>query len=191
MRTSLIIGGKSNDNERSLMDFYPTPAECTHALMRFLATINVTFDKVWECACGNGAMSNILAEYVKEVVSTDIRIDTGFGIGGVDFLVSEKLADVVITNPPFNVAEKFIQKCFESETLVYAFILKSQYWHSKGRLKLFEKMKPAFVLPLTWRPNFTPERGGHHILIFIGLFGLREKRILCIYRYVNRNPKAS
>jgi hypothetical protein len=34
------------------------------------------------------------------------------------------------------------------------FLLKSQYWHSKRREKLFQRIRPAQVFPLTWRPDF-------------------------------------
>jgi len=33
-------------------------------------------------------------------------------------------------------------------------LFKSQFWHAKRRQKLYEENKPAYVLPLTWRPDF-------------------------------------
>ena len=64
--------------------------------------------------------------------------------------------DWIITNPPFNVSAQFIQRAVEIG-VPFALLLKSQYWHSKQRYDLFFLRKPAYVLPLTWRPDFTGE----------------------------------
>src|SRR5687767_5473180 len=154
MKSSLIIGGQSDDFDRHESDFYPTPSECTRALVDFLNIGKETV--IWEPACGNGAMSKVLEAYFTSVISTDIRPDCGFGIGGVDFLLSEKRSNCIITNPPFDISHAFIERCFDLEIEIYAMLLKSQYWHSKSRLSLFKKTKPSYILPLTWRPNFAP-----------------------------------
>jgi hypothetical protein len=40
-------------------------------------------------------------------------------------------------------------------------LLKSQYWHAAKRHQLFNTHTPAYILPLTWRPDFMfGERGG-------------------------------
>jgi len=54
-------------------DFFPTPAWATHALIdneKFIGDI-------WESACGNGAMSNVLEHTGQRVISTDLY-DRGF-----------------------------------------------------------------------------------------------------------------
>ncbi len=33
-------------------------------------------------------------------------------------------------------------------------LLKCQYWHAKNKFDLFSTNPPAYVLPLTWRPDF-------------------------------------
>lgn len=68
---------------------------------------------------------------------------------------------MIITNPPFSCAEQFIRKCLDLEK-PFAMLLKSQYWHAAGRWQLFMEHPPAFVLPLTWRPDFNfGKRGGN------------------------------
>lgn len=62
--------------------------------------------------------------------------------------------DWIITNPPFCQAEAFIRHAAEIG-VPFAFLLKSQYWHSAKRLNLYRKVQPTMVLPLTWRPDFT------------------------------------
>ena len=59
----------------------------------------------------------------------------------------------MITNPPFKYATAFIEKSLTHAPIV-AMLLKSQFWHSKNRQKLFKDHTPAYILPLTWRPDF-------------------------------------
>jgi len=149
---SVALANGGNENRREL-DFYPTPPEVTQALLDFLEQNNVSFKTVWEPACGNGHMSSVLEKNGYEVTSSDLRF-TEYGSGGVDFLnTGNKKCDAIITNPPFNISEQFILKALEYSPIV-AMVLKSQYWHAKKRIELFNKTKPKYVLPLTWRPDF-------------------------------------
>lgn len=155
------LTNSSTTNKRRELDFYPTPAEVTHALMMFLEDewFLGRISTVWEPACGDGAMSKVLGEYVTEVISTDIR-ETGYGMGGIDFLDWSEKADAIITNPPFNQSSQFIEKAIKEAPIV-AMLLKSQYWHASKRTKLFTDYPPAYVLALNWRPDFmNGERGG-------------------------------
>lgn len=153
---ALNLANNSTTNKRRDLDFYPTPPDVTHALMRFL---NLEKCRIWEPACGDGAMAKVLAEYGHDVFSSDI-METGYGVGGVDFLEAARECDAIITNPPFALSEAFIRHALpQAETV--AMILKSQYWHAAKRKALFEEYPPAYVLPLTWRPDFMGgERGG-------------------------------
>jgi len=141
--TLQLTTGNNKGNRRAL-DFYPTPPEATIALMDFL---NLDFSLiVWEPACGDYDMVNIIKRYCPNVIGTDIKY-------GDDYLSTHKKCDVIITNPPFNVSAQFIAKAVNEADIV-AFLLKSQYWHAKKRLALFNKHVPTYVLPLTWRPDF-------------------------------------
>jgi hypothetical protein len=75
-------------------DFFPTPAWATHALIdneKFMGDI-------WEPACGDGAMSRVLAQTGQQVISSDLY-RRGFGEIGVDFLDNDRRADNIVTNP--------------------------------------------------------------------------------------------
>ncbi len=150
----LTAGGKK-ENRRKL-DFYPTPKNVTKALMEFLfKEKHLDFNtKIWEPACGSGHMSEILKQYCPNVYSSDLR-QTEYGDGNIDFLEYSGKGefDAIITNPPFSLAHQFIEKSIK-ETSIVAMLLKSQYWHAKSRLDLFTNTPPAYVLPLTWRPDF-------------------------------------
>ena len=77
--------------------YYPTPPRATRALLARELFKGV----VWECACGDGAISRILEAARFEVVSSDL-VDRGYGRGGHDFLADHTtLVDHVVTNPPY------------------------------------------------------------------------------------------
>lgn len=147
-----ILGlvGKSKTSKRRELDFYPTPPDATKALMNFLDLSPCT---IWEPASGNGHMSRVIESCGHKVISTDIRTNDIYGLGNIDFFNSHYVSDAIITNPPFNLSEKFIRKAV-NETRIVAMLLKSQYWHAKIRHKLFQECQSSYVLPLTWRPDF-------------------------------------
>jgi hypothetical protein len=157
-KATLIIGGQSDEWERNDADFYPTPDDCTTALIDAVPSL-LTTGVIWEPACGDGAVSKLLMQRGATVVSTDLH-DRGFGMVGVDFLKARNVfgAKTIITNPPFFLAEDFIRHAAGMGVYI-AMLLKGTYWHSARRLKLFEDTRPAMVLPMTWRPNFAPNRG--------------------------------
>jgi len=153
---ALNLANSSTDNKRRELDFYPTPPDVTHALMRFL---NLNPCRIWEPACGDGAMAEVLKQYGHDVIASDLR-QTGYGEGGWSFMDRMRTCDAVITNPPFALSEQFIRHALTCAGTV-AMVLKSQYWHAKKRAALFSEHPPAYVLPLTWRPDFMGgERGG-------------------------------
>jgi hypothetical protein len=87
-------------------DFYRTPPEATRALLKVFPYRNV---KIWEPACGDGAISRILEAEGHTVVSTDL-VDRGYGISGIDFLMTqESMGPVIVTNPPFKLAAPFVR----------------------------------------------------------------------------------
>ncbi|KAK9679483.1 hypothetical protein QE152_g39964 [Popillia japonica] len=141
---SRIVGGNT-EYGRVKSDFYPTPPEATEALLNFLNLPQGT--RIWEPACGEGHMVRVFKDYGYTVFGTDI-------ICGVDYLTAPLMeCDWIITNPPFVLSQSFIEQS-ASHNKPFAMLLKSQYWHAKKRLELFNKNQPSQILPLTWRPDF-------------------------------------
>lgn len=140
-----IVGG---GGERRAMDFYPTPTEVTVALLRFLHIPRGSV--IWEPAAGDGAMADVLERFGYDVIKTDIQ-------DGTDFLTAEdRRCDWIITNPPFRGADEFIRRAARTGK-PFALLLKCQYWHAARRVPLYRDHTPSFILPLTWRPDFTGE----------------------------------
>lgn len=143
-RFSLIGSGTAANAPREDRDYYPTPLNVTVALLDFL---DLDPCNILEPACGEYAISNVCQVYGHKVVSTDI-------LYGENYLGNYfEGFDAIITNPPFKLAEDFIRKAVDESPIV-AMLLKSTYWHTQKRKKLFTDTPPAYILPLLWRPNF-------------------------------------
>ena len=87
-------------------DMYQTPKHITEMILnRIDIKDNALF---YEPANGLGAISNIVKAYGYECDTSDI-------CDGVDFLETEDNAryDVVITNPPYSLAQEFIEKALK------------------------------------------------------------------------------
>ncbi len=112
-RTSTFVQlGASNHSktEREIHDYYATDPSAIDDLLK-----KETFNKnIWECACGEGHLSNRLKEYGYKVYSTDL-IDRNYQDELVDFLCSnKKFKGDIITNPPYKLCNEFILKALES-----------------------------------------------------------------------------
>jgi hypothetical protein len=123
--------------ERRERDAYRTPAWVTLALVPHLRELGL----VWEPACGDGAMVDALTKVGLEVTFSDI--DHGY-----DFLEMGKMigCDAIITNPPYALAEDFIEhalEMMEPHGLV-AMLLRTDYDHAKTRAHLFRDC-PVFA----------------------------------------------
>ena len=131
--------GASNHaiGNREVNDYYATDPIAIDLLLK-----EETFKKnIWECACGEGHMSERLKENGFEVYSTDL-VDRGYHDEILDFLNSYVSFDGdIITNPPYKYAQEFIEKSIDSvsEGNKVAMFLKLTFLESKKRKELFEK----------------------------------------------------
>ena len=155
MKTSSALAyvGHNSNNDREKDDFYPTPPQATQSLLD-----RQKFEgNIWECACGNGAMSEIIIKSGYNVYSSDL-IDRGYGETGIDFLKSDKKVDNIVTNPPFKLATEFTLKSFELARKKVVMLSKISYLEGiKRRELIFNKNKLEKVLIFTRRVPFKKE----------------------------------
>lgn len=128
--------------DRPEFDFYPTPFYATRALL----DVEKFDGLIWEPACGDGAICKILEEYGLSYEATDL-IDRGFGEGGVDFLSVNKKVDNIITNPPFNIAQEFVEHSLKNTTKKVAMLCKLQFLEGVKRRDMFKNtpLKSVYV----------------------------------------------
>lgn len=187
IKARTLIGGHG-DHGRNDMDFYETPKEATIALLNEIKS-ELTYPdlrqtRVLEPCCGEGAIALVLKEYGYFVEAHDIRF-TEYAGRGIDYFSESFKADAIITNPPFSLAEEFILKALDEAPLV-AMLFKATFWHTKKRLKLYYRTQPSMILPLTWRPNMSPERGKSPTMDFLWTVWIRGNRNGCTYKPLNK-----
>lgn len=96
---------------------------------------------IWECACGEGHLSERLKQYGYNVYSSDL-IDRGYGEGGVDFLTDNRLwHGDIITNPPYKYAKEFVEHALDivDDGCKVIMFLKLQFLEGKARKELYKK----------------------------------------------------
>lgn len=142
--------GISHTAIREENDFYATDSKAIDYLLEY-----ETFNKnIWECACGEGNLSEPLKEYGYNVYSTDL-IDRGYQDKVMDFLQTDmKFSGDIITNPPFKYATEFVLKSLD--LIPYgnkvAMFLKINYLSGKKRYQeIYSKYPPYRVYVFTGR----------------------------------------
>jgi hypothetical protein len=133
-------------------DFFPTPRWATFALID-----NERFEgDIWECACGDGAMSRVLEETGCPVPSSDLY-DRGYGETGIDFLTVTRHADNIITNPPYNSAEGFVTNGVKLAKRKFALVLRLAFLEGAKRARtIFADCPPSRVWVFSERITFYP-----------------------------------
>lgn len=134
-------------------DFYPTPEWATEALLE-----QETFEGgIWECACGDGAMSEVIKRFGYEVYSSDLY-DRGYGKSGIDFTSANKKVDNVITNPPFHSAEEFVFSGLKNTRKKFALLLRLAFLESRRRQsQIFNVNPPSRIWVFSERITFYPK----------------------------------
>jgi hypothetical protein len=142
------------------LDFFPTPPWATRALFRHaLPAIGVErVTSVWEPACGQGHMAEVIAEFASApVIASDI-FDYGYGIAPVDFLdplmppALRDGADWVISNPPFRPALQFALRALDRARVGVALLLRTQWLESEDRYySVFRDRPPTLFAPFVER----------------------------------------
>jgi hypothetical protein len=148
------------------LDDFPTPSWATRALMEhiIIPSLDVFSPRnflsqcrAWEPACNRGFMARPLKEYFGQVHCSDIFDYDWEGQDRIcDFLFPESESPRVkslgvewtITNPPFRLAEQFIQRSFELKGWQgTAVIVRTSFLEGVGRYNdLFSKNPPSIVL---------------------------------------------
>lgn len=134
--------GYSPDSIRGEDDFYPSPPIAVEKLL-----LVEQFDGlIWEPACGDGAISEVLIEHGHDVRSSD-KYDWGYGLTGIDFLADNGVSSVenIITNSPYQWGQKFVERAFELTTRKVAMLFRLAFLESQERKPMFESIPPARV----------------------------------------------
>jgi len=123
-------------------DFYATDPRAVDAL-EYAGKLPKS-KKIWECAAGQGDLSEALIKRGFEVISTDLY-DRGYCEGGTDFLkTTELLAPCIFTNPPYVYGTEFCTHAINLGAKEVYMFLKLQFLDGKRRYReLYSQNPPA------------------------------------------------
>ena len=153
------------------LDDFPTPPWATRALIKHVIFPRLVFDppavlrqaRAWEPSCNRGHMVLPLREYFGTVHASDIHDYSAEWSGQdrvCDFLfpgsepphIAAQGVDWIITNPPFRLAEQFLQRAFGLAGSGVAVIVRTAFLESVGRYELlFSKNPPSIIAQFTER----------------------------------------
>ena len=153
-RSSAVMQQRSEPHDS--LDDFPTPPWATRALCKHVIDHQeLSHQSVWEPACNRGYMARPLREYFARVHASDIHdYDWDGQDCVVDFLfpgsepshIAAKGVDWIITNPPFRLAEQFIQRAIGIANVGVAVIVRSAFLEGKARYEnLFKDTPPNII----------------------------------------------
>lgn len=150
------------------LDYFPTPPWATRALLEHvfpeLGHPDLQAFKVWEPACGEGHIADVLTEYFGEVCATDIF---AYGYGLVSDFLTDQLpeavadgVDWIITNPPFgDTGEEFVHQALDLAEVGIAMFMRVQWLDSIGRYeRVFRDKPPTLIAFFAERVNLCKGR---------------------------------
>lgn len=140
-------------------DHYPTPREASVPFVRELHRLigRPPFKpRIWEPACGDGALCKALIECgFDDLVATNL-IPRGYGLHGVDFLMEHELrAPIIVTNPPASLATQFGIHAQRLGADMTALLVRTKFLAGRERYEtLMKPHPPAFIYQFIERIKF-------------------------------------
>lgn len=166
--TGAKLVGDNPERGRVENDYYATPFSATEALLNALNESGETLSSgtILEPSAGEGHIVKVLKDFYpyNEIVANDIAYRSSrLGIdvnGGIDFLNYEphRKFDTIITNPPFALAQEFIEKALELSNHYVIMFAKIQLLEGDKRRKMFDNSPLKYVYVFSKRVN--PLRNG-------------------------------
>lgn len=136
-------------NERRARDAYMTPPGAVKGLLHRLHHNALHGKRVLEPCCGDGSITTTFAHFSLPIVGRDLTT-------GHDFLkpVDEPTWDLIITNPPFYLAQPMAVRAFKSARTVI-FLQRVNWLGSATRYNFWRTYPLSHMYVLTPRPSFT------------------------------------
>lgn len=117
-----------------------TPEYAMKILLPFLNKEMV----IWDCAFGSGRLAEHFRKYGFKVIG-DPKIDF-IKDSFVKQLGQDGDADIIITNPPYSIKDKFLEKAFEIGK-PFAFLLPTKALGEQKRGKMFREHGIQLIIP--------------------------------------------
>ncbi len=145
--------------KRAANDFYIDPPEATEALMH----AEVFSGTSWDPACGTGTIPKTMAAAGLSCIGTDlVDRDPGPDVVGfctMDFLADRDMPDGIdniVSNPPFNLAQPFVDRALTIATHKVAMLLPLTFLEGMRRGRWLTGTPLARVHVFSWRISMPP-----------------------------------
>ena len=150
------IGASAHAKEsREINDFYATDPK---ALEVFLDETGIELKNVWECACGEGHLADVLKKRGLLGQASDV-IDRGYKEAReLDFYFRSDIWDGdILTNPPYGDAQKFCQHALDivDNGSKVVMLMRIQFLEGKKRKPFFKINPPKYVYVSSSRLRMT------------------------------------
>lgn len=190
---------KMTTEDREQDDFYTTDPVSLEKLLMHLSncgtddpdfTLRWAFDgcksedrAVWECAAGNGNLSNYLRENGYRVIASDLKNRGGYSVtSDIDFLKTGDCfwshygamieCNIILTNPPYSLANEFILHALDilPEGGFYIALMNITYLHGIARYEqIYSKGCLRYVYVFSkkiscWKNGVRDDKGGRMIV---------------------------
>lgn len=154
-RSSAVMQQRSEPHDS--LDDFPTPPWATRALCEWLVDQEYPLHEqtAREPTCNRGAMVRPLHEYFGLVQASDVH-DYGAGYAVRDYLFGPanylSRTDWTVTNPPFRLAEQFIERALDLSKVGVAMLVRAAFLEGVGRFeRLYAVTPPTDVLQFSER----------------------------------------
>lgn len=152
--------------KRNICDFYATPM---NTIQSVLDCIDLSkYNNILEPSAGNGNICNSLRSngYNGRLTACEIRSSEynnlsnytdNIIIGDLLTLDTNQRYDLIIGNPPFNLALEIIEKCFDllTENGELLFLLRTAFLESKSRYEFWQRHPLSGLFVLSQSHSFT------------------------------------
>ena len=143
-----IVGRMKNGGT----DFYETPKWATERAIEAMLVDGVInkYDRIYDPCCGAGAITDVLNAYgFENVMASDIQTEEYIkGQKGVDaYDLEDDLAEIVFTNPPYNLMTKgnMLQEFLRISRKKVILLLNIFFLSSKDRKEMLQRSGLRYV----------------------------------------------
>jgi len=138
------MSATNRGTERKANDLYETPEYTIQSLMNVLDLTNVT--TFLEPCVASGNIMKFIPARIKRFFAEISK--------GINYLIiKKKKVDLIITNPPYSLATKFLDKSLQEAGSVW-YLLRINFLESEKRVEWWQGKEPTHLLALSSRPSF-------------------------------------
>lgn len=140
------MSATNRGSKREKQDRYLTPIPTVMSIIKEIDPKKMSKSTFLEPCRGHGAIFDRVNAQNKQYAEI---------FEGIDYLSTEFTdIDLIVTNPPFSLALKFLRKSLsEADTVIY--LLRLNFMGAKKRKRFWQNNPPSHLFVLSKRPSFT------------------------------------